>query len=149
MKPLTCALCACTILIASSAGLCAPLADPGRPSVQNGGVGRASQQDMEALRSQYRLRMTFAERGTGAYLAGVTVVIEHGNNQSELRFHDCGPLFFVAADPGTYGISATYGGVTQRRAAISVASTAVAHDGTPHADGRGRASMLGGLAPAP
>ena len=115
MTPLTRALCACTILIASGVGLCAPVADPGQPSGQNGGIGNESQQDMEALRSQYRLRMTFAERGTGAYLAGVTVVIEHGNNQSALRFHDCGPLFFVAADPGTYRISVTYGGVTQSR----------------------------------
>lgn len=107
-------LTAFALLIASGMG-CAQTIPPEQPIFRNGGVGYESQQEMKTLRSQYRLWITFAEQGTGAYLAGVTMSIDEVNGRNRLRFQDCGPLFFVAPDPGVYRISATHGGITQTR----------------------------------
>jgi hypothetical protein len=115
MTTCTRAICATTLFIASLLATGQSSAARGLPAFLDGGIGNESQQEMDALRNLYRLRMTFAETGTGAYLTGVKVVIEHGDNGSQLLFEDCGPFFFAAVEHGVYRVSATYAGVTQTR----------------------------------
>jgi hypothetical protein len=51
-----------------------PTLAPG--SYVSGGIGEEGQLDMRVTRDLYNLRLTFAQVGTGAYVAGVTVTIE-------------------------------------------------------------------------
>ncbi len=83
----------------------------------NGGIGAESQTAMLAQRDAYNLRLTFAEAGTGAYLAGVSVSIEPVGSGSLLGpYADCGPLFYVHLQPGNYRVTASYQGSAQTRA---------------------------------
>lgn len=75
----------------------------------SGGVGADSQADMRARRGDYGLRLTFAERGTGAYVAGVAVSIQRiGGKESIGPLVDVGPLFYVRLQPGGYRVTANY-----------------------------------------
>jgi hypothetical protein len=99
--------------VVAAAALAAHAVADRLPPSMNGGIGQKSQDEMRTLRSSYRLRMAFVDAASGAPLSGVTVVITRGDNAGEIRFHDCGPLFFVAAERGVYRVSATHEGVTQ------------------------------------
>jgi hypothetical protein len=82
----------------------------------SGGIGEEDQQDMRVTRDLYNLRLTFAEVGTGAYIAGVTVTIEPaGPGATYGPFADCGPLFHMVLSPGVYRVNATYAGITLTR----------------------------------
>lgn len=88
-----------------------PTLAPG--SYLSGGIGEQDRQDIRVTSDLYNLRLTFAENGTGAYVAGVTVVIEPiGQGAHYDPFVDCGPLFNVVVQPGAYRVAATYAGVT-------------------------------------
>ena len=93
-----------------------PLLPPG--AHVSGGIGEEDQHRMQLGRSLYNLRLTFAEAGTGAYLSGVDVVVEpveaartYGPPPS--TFKDCGPLLYVALNPGAYRVRATYRGLAR------------------------------------
>jgi hypothetical protein len=91
-----------------------PVLAPG--AYLSGGVGEGGQQDMQATRDLYNLRLTFAEAGTGAYIAGVSVVIEPvGHGPLYGPFTDCGPLFHMVLGPGAWRVSVTHEGRTQTR----------------------------------
>lgn len=91
-----------------------PTLAPG--SYASGGIGEQGQSDMRVTRDLYNLRLTFAEVGTGAYVAGVSVMIEPvGRGMPYGPFADCGPLFHVVLSPGVYRVYATYAGVTQAK----------------------------------
>ncbi|WP_157900304.1 hypothetical protein [Rhodoferax koreensis] len=113
----TCSRAAATAALCVAFCIAPPLAAHAGQAVpfQNGGIGDESRQEMAAARHQYRLRMSFAETRSGAYITGVSVVIERGQNGGQLRFEDCGPLFYVAMEPGVYHVTATYGGLSQSR----------------------------------
>ncbi len=81
----------------------------------NGGEGAESQAAMRAQRDSYNLRLTFAEAGTGSYLAGVSVSIEPVGGVLLGPFPDCGPLFYVRLQPGSYRVSASFQGSVQTR----------------------------------
>lgn len=88
-----------------------PTLAPG--SYATGGIGEGGQSDMVVTRDLYNLRLTFAEVGTGAYIAAVSVMIEPvGHGASYGPFADCGPLFHIVLAPGDYRVNATYAGVT-------------------------------------
>ena len=91
-----------------------PTLAPG--SYATGGIGEQGQSDMLVTRDLYNLRLTFAEVGTGAYIAGVSVMIEPvGQGIPYGPFAECGPLFHVVLGPGVYRVYATYAGVTQAK----------------------------------
>ncbi|KWT73304.1 MULTISPECIES: hypothetical protein [unclassified Variovorax] len=99
-----------------------PVLAPGAHA--SGGVSYEGQQEMQANQDLYNLRLTFAEAQTGAYLAGVTVIIEPANKSAPLGpFTDCGPLFYVALSPGVYRVVASYAGLTRSKT-IRVGKTA-------------------------
>ena len=75
----------------------------------SGGIGADSQADMRARRGDYGLRLTFAERGTGAYVTGVAVTIQRiGARESIGPLVDVGPLLYVRLQPGGYRVTANY-----------------------------------------
>ena len=81
-----------------------------------GGIGEQGRQDMRVTRDLYNLRLSFAEVGTGAYIAGVTVVVDPvGQGARYGPFPDCGPLFNLVVQPGTYRVTVTHAGVTLTR----------------------------------
>ncbi|MEJ8856893.1 hypothetical protein WKW79_20125 [Variovorax robiniae] len=82
----------------------------------SGGISAEGRQEMLAKKDLYNVRLTFAEAGTGAYVAGVTVRLESTDRKgvSFGPFADCGPLFYVALRPGLYRVSASYAGVTRQ-----------------------------------
>jgi hypothetical protein len=91
-----------------------PVLAPGAHA--SGGISYEGQQEMQANKDLYNLRLTFAEARTGAYLAGVTVTIEPADNSAPLGpFTDCGPLFHVALSPGVYRVVASYAGLTRTK----------------------------------
>ena len=99
---------------ASAAPLVEPVVAPGAHA--SGGVSYEDQQEMQAKRGLYNLRLTFAEAQTGAYVAGVTVTIEPMGKGAPLGpFADSGPLFYVWVTPGAYRIVATYAGMPRTK----------------------------------
>ncbi|GAA4354513.1 hypothetical protein GCM10023165_45790 [Variovorax defluvii] len=79
-----------------------------------GGISLEGREEMQQSRELYNLRLAFAEAGTGAYLAGVTVTIEPTGRDAPLGpYRDCGPLFYVSLAPGVYRVTATLGGVSR------------------------------------
>lgn len=85
-------------------------------SYVSGGIGEQGQQDMRVTSDLYNLRLTFAEVGTGAYVAGATVVVDPvGQGTRYGPFVDCGPLFNLVVQPGAYRVTATQAGVTLTR----------------------------------
>jgi hypothetical protein len=104
------ALCAGALAPAAAS----PLLPPG--THVSGGIGEEDQHRMQLSRSLYNLRLTFAEAGTGAYLSGVDVVVEPVETRRTdvpFAFKDCGPLLYVALNPGAYRVRATYGGLAR------------------------------------
>jgi hypothetical protein len=79
-----------------------------------GGVGEEDQQRIKAEAGRHDLLVTFAAAG-GAYMADVDVQIRRGT-QVVLQGRCNGPLMLVDLAPkGTYEISATAEGKTQRQ----------------------------------
>lgn len=109
---LTNAALALLLVHPTSQTLAAPVREP---AYQSGGIGSEGLDEMARLGNQYNLRIQFAEAMTGAYVAGVAITISRADQGSELRFEDCGPLFYAVVDPGLYKITATYEGVTRTR----------------------------------
>ncbi|WP_088954157.1 hypothetical protein [Variovorax sp. HW608] len=102
------ALCAGALAPAAAS----PLLPPG--THVSGGIGEEDQHRMQLSRSLYNLRLTFAEAGTGAYLSGVDVVVEPvERGRTHGPFKDCGPLLYVALNPGAYRVRATYRGLAR------------------------------------
>ncbi|MBL8470407.1 MAG: carboxypeptidase regulatory-like domain-containing protein [Rhodocyclaceae bacterium] len=121
----------------TAAGICAALfaaglataAHAGKPEKHDlngvtyvtGGVGEREQDRLQQQSNDYNLRLTFAEQGSGAYLANVRVVISKGENEQVLAVLTDGPFLMAALPPGRYRMEATYHGTTQARS-ISVAA---------------------------
>lgn len=85
-------------------------------SSASGGIGSEGQEEMRTGRALYNLRLTFAEATTGAYVAGVVVTIQPTGKKSFFGpYLDCGPLFHVALSPGSYEVTASYGGITRHK----------------------------------
>jgi hypothetical protein len=99
-------------LVAAPVG--AQMLSPG--SHASGGVSSEGQEEMRATRTLYNLRLTFAEAMTGAYVAGVVVTIQPAGEKTFFGpYIDCGPLFYVRLNPGSYTVNASYRGVTRTR----------------------------------
>ncbi|MBL8485126.1 MAG: carboxypeptidase regulatory-like domain-containing protein [Rhodocyclaceae bacterium] len=81
----------------------------------SGGVGTGDQDAMRAQARDYNLRLTFAESGTGAYLANVYVDIRNDMRQHVLTTVTDGPYLMAQLPPGRYTLEATFNGVKQGR----------------------------------
>lgn len=80
---------------------------------ESGGVGIDQRERMQA--GDYNLRLVFAERGSGAYLADVVLRIEDGKGRTVLQTESFGPWFNAQLPAGTYRVTATHAGKAQQR----------------------------------
>jgi hypothetical protein len=75
----------------------------------NGGVGNDEQKAIKAMRKDYNLQMTFAEKGSGEYKSDVRVRIENKSKKTIFDAKSIGPLFLIKLPAGTYRVMATSG----------------------------------------
>ena len=101
-------------------GLAGPLlagaADSGMPIVQpvtqgdityvSGGFGMDERQALNDVARDYNLKLVFAEKGSGAYVADVKLAIANAKGQKILEAVSEGPWFLVKLTPGRYKVTA-------------------------------------------
>lgn len=93
-----------------------------QPQMQNnimyisGGVGEDQQAMLAALsREGYTLQLLFAERGSGAFVADVRVMIADKSGRPLLDAVADGPGFFAKLPEGEYRVTAEYKGLKESR----------------------------------
>ncbi|OUM00922.1 hypothetical protein [Variovorax sp. JS1663] len=92
----------------------APVLAPGTHA--SGGISEEDREEMRQKQGLYTLHLAFAEARSGAYLAGITLLIEPLDRGAPLGpYADCGPLFNVALRPGAYRVTAIYQGATRTK----------------------------------
>ena len=106
----------------------------------SGGVGYDERAHLEAVKSQYNLRLLFAISGAGSYLSGVKVLIQDARGQTALETVSNGPWFFAQLPPGAYTLTLDNQGQVQKRSVNilpqrateeNVYWTAAPHDSQP------------------
>jgi hypothetical protein len=80
----------------------------------SGGVGEDERTEIEALASQFNLRLMFAKQDSGEYLADVHVSIREEGGDRILDARSEGPLFFAQLPAGDYRVEATPSGMPDR-----------------------------------
>lgn len=75
-------------------------------SYVTGGIGDAQQNEMENIRINYNLRLTFAIKKSGEYLANVDISIKDAKGKNVIEVKSGGPLFFVNLPAGKYQVTA-------------------------------------------
>lgn len=81
----------------------------------SGGVGYDERDRLEAVKSQYNLRLLFAISGAGSYLSGVKVRIQDAKGATTLDTVSNGPWFFAQLPPGAYTLTLDNQGQVQQR----------------------------------
>jgi hypothetical protein len=94
----------------------------GEVAWRTGGVGHDERETLTQLRHRYNLKLIFAEKGTLAFVADVSVRIAKPSGESVLEASADGPWFVVRLPPGTYEVTATAGSATQSQT-VQVADT--------------------------
>lgn len=84
----------------------------------SGGIGEDEQQALQAEAANYNLRLSFAEKGSGAYLSDVKVTIRNAADATILAAVSEGPWFFAKLLPGRYRITVEADGQPQTRTVI-------------------------------
>jgi hypothetical protein len=80
-----------------------------------GGVGMEERAALDAMRAEFNVRLTFAVKGTGAYLADVEVAVSDAKGASVLKTLATGPKVYAQLAPGAYSVTAVYSGKPQTR----------------------------------
>jgi hypothetical protein len=80
------------------------------PRYISGGIGDEELASIRADAGLFSLRLLFAEEGTGAYKAEVTVIIESPDGQPVLKVNSAGPLLYTNLPAGRYKITARSNG---------------------------------------
>jgi len=100
----------------SGAGVAAEATDAATPRVEGGityvtgGVGEREQVALQSVRNEYNLRITLAEKGSGAFLAGALVTIADGTGRRMGLVTAHGPWLYARVAPGNYTIEVEYEG---------------------------------------
>ncbi|MYM76276.1 carboxypeptidase regulatory-like domain-containing protein [Duganella sp. FT134W] len=81
------------------------------------GIGADERASMAAAQSGHNLRLTFATKGSGEYLANVAVTVSDPAGRPLASFVSPGPLCDLHLAPGRYRVSATAHGDTLSRIA--------------------------------
>lgn len=86
----------------------------------SGGIGESERAELEALSSQFNLRLLFATEGSGEYLSSVQVNILDAQGGQVLSAQSKGPWFLAQLPAGDYSLEVTPSGVrgqdeTQRK----------------------------------
>ena len=82
---------------------------------------------MEAVKSQYNLRLLFAVAGSGAYLSNIRVEIDDATGPNLLTTVTVGPWFYASLSPGDYVLRVAHAGQSQTRK-ISIPSTGAVNE---------------------
>lgn len=80
----------------------------------SGGIGEGQSQALQKASSQYRLALTFAQRGDGGrgvYLADVPVLITDAKGATVLNTTSQGPYLLANLPAGEYTVKASSGGI--------------------------------------
>ena len=96
----------------SSAPILQPVTEAGITYV-SGGIGLEERQALNEVTGDYNLKLVFAEKGSGAYVADVKLWIMNMKGQKILEAVSDGPWFFVKLAPGRYKITAESEGKSQ------------------------------------
>ncbi len=72
----------------------------------SGGVGLGEREAMQQMAKDYNLRLSFAAKGTGTYLADIKVTIRDGKGKQVLDALSDGPWFFAKLPVGKYRVTA-------------------------------------------
>ncbi len=102
----------CSVPYVQAAGDAAALS--GVPYV-TGGVGEEEWATLQEQANDYSLQLLFAQKVTGAYLAGVKVSIENAQRKQILAADDCGPRFLAKLPAGRYQLTVEYAGSQQKK----------------------------------
>lgn len=92
-----------------------PAGQAATPAYISGGVGDEELAEMRSRAKEFNLRLLFAEKQTGSYLAGVKVTIESAGGGKVLDALADGPLFYTNLPSGNYRITAEANGQKQSR----------------------------------
>jgi hypothetical protein len=79
----------------------------------SGGAGLDAREELRGREMEYNLKIIAAEK-SGDYLADVEVVIQSGREQVLVTTME-GPFLLVKLPPGTYTVSAAFGGQTLKQ----------------------------------
>ena len=111
------------LVLGVSGPLLAGAADPSEPVLQpvteegityvSGGNGLEERQALDEVSGDYNLKLVFAEKGSGSYLADIKLSIMNMKGQKVLEAVSDGPWFFAKLAPGRYKITAEAAGQTQ------------------------------------
>jgi predicted TIM-barrel fold metal-dependent hydrolase len=96
-------------LLAGAADAGAPFAQPvtqGDITFVSGGIGMDERQALDDVARDYNLKLVFAEKGSGAYMADVKLAIVNAKGRTILESVSDGPWFLVKLMPGRYKITA-------------------------------------------
>jgi len=77
-----------------------------------GGFGLDERQELEQARRDFRLRVTTAARGSGAYVSGVRLRIADASGRGVFDREVAGPWLLIDLPPGSYSLRASLQGET-------------------------------------
>jgi len=80
----------------------------------SGGIGVAEQQQLDARKSEFNLKLVFT-LNEGNYVAGVDVAVKDGKGATVVQDVADGPFFMARLPSGQYSVVATYEGKTVTR----------------------------------
>ena len=87
-----------------------------------GGFGIEEREELEQARRDFRLRVTTAARGSGAYLSGVRIRIADASGRGVFDREVAGPWLLIDLPPGRYAVRASLQGETsEQQVTIGVA----------------------------
>lgn len=81
----------------------------------SGGVGMEERDALKKVEADYNLRLLFAARESGEFVAGVKVTIRDAQGKTVLEAVSVGPRFFAKLTPGSYKITAENNGTPMTR----------------------------------
>ena len=102
-------------LLCGAADMSAPLLHPhteGDVTYVSGGFGLDERQELDAVAKDYDLKLVFAGKGSGEYLADVKVSIANTKGEKILEAVSEGPWFLAKLPAGRYKVSAESAGHT-------------------------------------
>jgi len=93
-------------------------------AVVTGGVTEEGREEMMRRAGPYNLRLAFAEKDTGAYLASVKVTVVDQSGKPVVDVVTDGPWLFAQVAPGTYTVRAQ--GAPEQRVTVGASGPTVA-----------------------
>jgi hypothetical protein len=76
----------------------------------SGGVGELERERLNEMADRFNLKLVFASKELGAYLADVKVSIRGAQSEELVNAVSDGPWFFAKLPPGKYQVVATHSG---------------------------------------